>query len=115
MQLVGSFQSFGHFEKILSLPQYKDMGETSTMISPLDPKAKKFLESVIGELCDAFGSPYFNVNCDETFDLGKGRSKAYVDSVGKDKYYADHLIFLHDILKKCNKKMMMWGDIAARA
>ena len=112
MQLVGSFQSFGHFEKILALPQYKEMGETSTMISPLNPTAKKFLESVIGELCEAFGSPYFNVNCDETFDLGKGKSKAYVDSIGKDRYYADHIIFLHDVLKKHHKKMMMWGDIA---
>ena len=112
MHLIGSFQSFGHFEKILALPQYKSMGETSTLISPLDPKAKKFLENVIGELIDAFGSPYFNVNCDETFDLTKGKSKKYIDSIGAAKFYADHLKFLYDIVKKHNKKMMMWGDVA---
>lgn len=112
MQLVGSFQSFGHFNNILSLPQYQSMGETSTMISPLDPKAKHFLESVITEMCGAFSSPYFNVNCDETFDLGKGKSKKYTDSVGIAKFYADHLKFLYDVVKKNGKKLMMWGDIA---
>lgn len=112
MELVGSFQSFGHFNNILSLPKYQSMGETSTMISPLDPKARKFLSSVITELCGAFNSPYFNVNCDETFDLGKGKSKAYVDSVGVAKYYADHIKFLYDVLKKNHKQLMMWGDIA---
>lgn len=112
MQLVGSFQSFGHFSNILSLPQYQSMGETSTMISPLDPKARHFLESVITEMCGAFSSPYFNVNCDETFDLGKGKSKKYTDSVGVAKFYADHLKFLYDVVKKNGKKLMMWGDIA---
>lgn len=112
MQLVGSFQSFGHFSNILSLPQYQSMGETSTMISPLDPKAKHFLESVITEMCGAFSSPYFNVNCDETFDLGKGKSKKYTDSVGVAKFYADHLKFLYDVVKKNGKQLMMWGDIA---
>jgi len=112
MKLIGSFQSFGHFEKILALPQYKSMGETSTLISPLDPNAKKFLADVIGELCDAFSAPYFNVNCDETFDLGKGRSKSYVDSVGAAKFYADHLRFLYDVVKSHGKRMMMWGDVA---
>ncbi|WP_080058273.1 family 20 glycosylhydrolase [Spirosoma aerolatum] len=112
MQLVGSFQSFGHFANILSHPKYQPMGETSTMISPLDPKARAFLASVITELCGAFNSPYFNVNCDETFDLGKGKSKAYVDRVGVAKYYADHIKFLYDVLKKQHKQLMMWGDIA---
>lgn len=112
MQLIGSFQSFGHFDKILSLPQYRSMGETNTLISPLDPKAKMFLEEVIGELCDAFSAPWFNVNCDETFDLNKGRSKAYIDSIGPARFYSDHLKFLYDVVTKHHKKMMMWGDIA---
>lgn len=112
MQLIGSFQSFGHFDKILALPQYKSMGETNTLISPLDPKARKFLEEVIGELCDAFSAPWFNVNCDETFDLNKGRSKAYIDSIGPARFYSDHMKFLYDVVTKHHKKMMMWGDIA---
>ncbi len=112
MQLIGSFQSFGHFDKILSLPRYRSMGETSTLISPLNPGAREFLKSVIGELCDAFSGPYFNVNCDETFDLGKGKSKAYIDSIGPARFYADHIKFLYDIVQQHHKKLMIWGDIA---
>ncbi|WP_215239605.1 glycoside hydrolase family 20 zincin-like fold domain-containing protein [Dyadobacter helix] len=112
MKLIGGFQSFGHFEKILALPQYKSMGETGTLISPLDPKARQFLEDVIGELAEAFNAPWFNVNCDETFDLNKGKSKGYIDSIGADRFYADHLNFLYGVLKKHKKKMMLWGDVA---
>lgn len=112
MKLIGSFQSFGHFEKILALDQYRSMGETPSLISPLDPKARQFLKDVIGELCEAFSAEWFNVNCDETFDLNKGKSKAYIDSIGADRFYADHLNFLYDVLKGHNKKMMMWGDVA---
>lgn len=112
MQLIGSFQSFGHFEKILALPQYKSMGATSTLISPEDANAKKFLENVISEMCDAFSAPFFNVNCDETFDLGKGKSKPIVDSIGAAAFYANHVRFLYDIVKKKNKQLMVWGDIA---
>ncbi len=112
VQLAGSFQSFGHFEKILALPQYASLGATPNLISPLDPRARQFLADVIGELCDAFDSPWFNVNCDETFDLGQGTTKPYVDSFGKVKLYAEQLRFLYDVVKKHGKQMMMWGDFA---
>ena len=111
MQLIGSFQSFGHFEKILAYPQYRDMGATSTMISPLDPKAKLFLKTVLNEYVEAFNSPYFNVYCDETWDLGRGTTKAYADSIGIPRFYAEHINFLHGVLAKKNKKMMIAGDI----
>jgi hypothetical protein len=110
LQLIGSFQSFGHFENILSLPPYASMGATNTLIDPDDPKARKFLADVIGELCDAFSAPWFNVNCDETFDLGQGRTKSRVDSIGAAAFYAGHLQFLDSIVRSHGKKMMMWGD-----
>lgn len=111
MQLIGTFQSFGHFEKILSYPQYEDMGATSTMISPIDSKAKLFLKTVLEEYVDAFNAPYFNVFCDETWDVGRGTTKAYADSISIPRFYADHINFLHGILKEKNRKMMMAGDI----
>ncbi|WPV65201.1 glycoside hydrolase family 20 zincin-like fold domain-containing protein [Chitinophaga sp. LS1] len=114
MQLVGNFQSFGHFEKILALPQYRHMGESATLISPLDDSARIFLKDVIGELCDAFSAPWFNVNCDETFGIDKGRSAKYVDSVGIPKFYAGFLQLLYDVVKQHGKKMMMWGDMALK-
>ncbi|MBN9381410.1 MAG: family 20 glycosylhydrolase [Chitinophagaceae bacterium] len=110
MQLIGSFQSFGHFEKILSQPRYASLGATNTLINPSDPKAQKFLADVIGELCDAFSAPWFNVNCDETFDLGQGLTKPYVDTLGPAAFYAGHLKFLNQVVRSHGKSMMMWGD-----
>lgn len=111
MEVIGSFQCFGHFENILSLPRYSHLGDTPSMIAPLNPEAQEFLKTVIGELADAFSSSYFNINCDETWDLEKGKSKEYVKKVGADEFYARHIRFLYDLLKAKNKKVMMWGDI----
>lgn len=93
MEIIGSFQCFGHFEKILSLEKYAPLGDTPSMIAPLKPQAQAFLKSVIEELADAFSSDYFNINCDETWDLENGKSKEYVRRVGADKFYADHIRF----------------------
>lgn len=111
MEIIGSFQCFGHFEKILSLEKYASLGDTSSMIAPLNPQAQSFLKTVLEELADVFSSDYFNINCDETWDLENGKSKEYVHRVGPDKFYADHIRFLYGILKAKNKKVMMWGDI----
>lgn len=111
IEVIGSFQCFGHFENILSLPRYAHLGDTPSMIAPLNPEAQEFLKNVTGELADAFSSPYFNINCDETWDLEKGKSKEYVKKVGADEFYARHIRFLYDLLKAKNKKVMMWGDI----
>ena len=37
VQLMGNFQSLGHFEKIMAFPQYRHLGETDRMISPVIP------------------------------------------------------------------------------
>lgn len=114
MEVIGSFQCFGHFESILSISKYASMGETTSMISPLDAGARTFLKRNLEELCDAFSSEYFNINCDETWDLDKGRNQAYVSRVGAPKFYADHIKFLYDVLKRKGKKTMMWGDMVMK-
>lgn len=111
MEVIGSFQCFGHFENILSLPRYAPLADTPSMIAPLNPKAQQFLKTVISELADVFSSSYFNINCDETWDLEKGKSKEYVQKIGADEFYARHIRFLYDIVKAKNKNVMMWGDM----
>ena len=109
--LAGGFQSFGHFNNILSTPKYSHLGESGTLISPVNPESYKFLNDIYSEMVPAFKAPFFNINCDETFDLGKGASKKLVDSIGYAGVYYQHILKLHDILKKLNTKVMMWGDI----
>lgn len=114
IELIGSFQSFGHFEQILAHDRYRDLGDTESMISTTDPRARRFLEEVIGELCEAFPSDRFNVNCDETWDLGAGGSRERVEAVGKERFYAEHILFLREVLRKHGKQLMMWSDMVLK-
>lgn len=111
IMVIGGFQSFGHFNRILETPEYAHLGESGTLISPVLDESYKFLEDIYSEMIPAFDSPFFNINCDETFDLGKENSKALVDSIGYDGVYFQHIMKLYDIVKKYNKRVIMWGDI----
>jgi len=112
IKLIGNFQSFGHFEKILAYPQYRHLGEFNRMLSPVVPESYDLLADIYSEMAPAFSSKLFNVNCDETWDLGRGRTKDIVDSLGISRVYANHLNKIYKELKKHDKKMMMWSDIA---
>ena len=114
IQLVGNFQSFGHFEELLAHPALRSLGEADRMISPVRPEARQFLSEILDEIIPAFDAPYFNINSDETFDLGKGYSKQAVEQKGPTTVYTDHINWLHDQLKKHNVRMMLWADIVAK-
>ena len=114
IKLVGNFQSFGHFSKILSHPKFRPLGEADRMISPVLPQSKEFLKEVLDEVIPAFNAPYFNINSDETYDLGRDYSKQSVEKNGKGTTYAAHIKWLHSQLKKHGVRMMLWADIIAK-
>ena len=109
--VIGGFQSFGHFQKILETEKYAHLGESGSLISPVKPESYEFLENIYSEMIPAFHSDIFNINCDETFDLGKEDSKQLVDSLGYAEVYYRHITKLYNIVKKFNKRIIMWGDI----
>jgi hexosaminidase len=109
--VIGGFQSFGHFQKILETPEFANLGESGTLISPVNPVSYEFLGNIYDEMIPAFHSEIFNINCDETFDLGKEASKQLVDSIGYAEVYYQHIMKLYNIVKKHNKRIIMWGDI----
>ncbi len=112
IQLVGNFQSFGHMYHTLSDPFYYEMRETENVLCPIVPQTYQFLSKVYSEIVPAYSSNFFNINCDETFDLGEGKSKDLVDSIGIGAVYAMHINKVYDLLKPYHKTIMMWGDIA---
>lgn len=103
IEIIGAFQSFGHFEKTLSLPQYRGMGLSPNAIDPRSPAARNFLREVISELCAHSSSDYFCVFCDETFDI-----EGLPD---REELYASHLNFLDSLLASCGKRMIVCGDM----
>lgn len=112
IEIIGNQQAFGHAEKTLSIPYYRDMGENSWVLSPSVDKTYEFLRNVMAEVAPAYQSSLFNINCDEVYGLGEGPSKKMVDSIGKEGVYAYHIHQVAAMLETYHKRIMMWGDIA---
>ncbi|MDY0075838.1 MAG: glycoside hydrolase family 20 zincin-like fold domain-containing protein [Bacteroidales bacterium] len=111
VKLIGSYQSFGHMEETLIHPDYQHLAENEHIISPALPESYEFLSDVYSEIVPTFSGEYFNINCDETFGLGQGKSKEMVDSMGVEGVYLYHINKLNKMLIPYNKQILMWGDI----
>ena len=111
MELVGNFQSLGHFEKILSLPQFSHLGATERMLDPLNPEAVNFLGDIYREMAPAFSSDYFTPNLDEAWDLTRGGLTGAAEQLGPARIYADHVNRVDSMLLALGKKTIIWGDI----
>ncbi len=112
IDLMGNFQSFGHMAKILSNPFYAHLGDNGDILNPADERTYTFLSDLYSEMIPAYKSNFFNINCDETFGLGEGKSKAMADSIGESGIYAYHINRIDKLIKPYGKRIMMWGDIA---
>ena len=119
VRLVGSLASFGHMERILQLPEYSPLGEMQgfrdlpggTTLCPLDPGSIALMADLYEEFLPLLEARDFNVCCDETWELGKGRSKLEADRVGVGRLYLDFLLKLHELCLKHGKRMNAWADI----
>jgi len=85
--------------------------ENGFTINPLDPRSLRLIEGLFDELLPHFQSNLFNVGCDETFDLGQGKSKAECEKRGKERVYLDFLLEIHRDVAQRGKQMQFWGDI----
>ncbi|MEI7834637.1 MAG: hypothetical protein WCJ56_15740, partial [bacterium] len=63
------------------------------------------------EFLPNFRSKLFNIDADETWDLGKGKSAARVAEVGIGRVYLEHLLHVRELAEKYGRKIMFWGDI----
>lgn len=130
IDLVPNQNSLGHFERWLKLPRYNDLAECpnggartpwNTILehafglNPSDPRCLALLRELYAELLPNFSSRQFNVGCDETIDLGQGRSRELVASRGGGRGYLDFLLQIHRLVTGHGRTMTFWGDIACAA
>jgi len=112
VQLMGSFQSLGHFKEILKIPNFTHLGASERMLKPGDPAAKSFLMENYDDLIPAFNHPMFNINADEAYDLERGpRLKKLADSMGVGQIYLNHVKPLLQHIIDQGKTPAMWGDM----
>ncbi len=58
-----------------------------------------------------FSSKKFNIGCDETFELGMGRSKSLVAEKGKARVYLDFFLKVCSLAKAQGRTVQFWPDI----
>jgi len=122
LRLVGSLASFGHLEKILALKRYRRLAEMpgfrnlpgGTTLCPGDPGSIKLLTELYSEFVPLFEAEDFNVCCDETWELGRGRSKRRAARIGAARVYLDFLLKIHRLCRKHGKRMNAWADMVLK-
>jgi len=126
VELIPSLATFGHLYEVLRSKSFNELCELDNsqggeysfcdrmVHSTLDVTNEgsiKLVEEMLMQYIPLFTSDTFNICCDETFDLGKGKSKVKADEVGVARIYIEFLNKVIDIVKKKNKKVMFWGDV----
>lgn len=125
VDLVPNQNSFGHMDRWVKLPRYRALAEapdgfeypwggrceTGFSLCPEDPRSLRLIKGLYEELLPHFTSRLFNVGCDETFELGMGRSKAACERRGKERVYLDFLLKIHRLVRAHGRTMQFWGDI----
>ncbi len=113
VELVPNQNSFGHMERWLKHAPYAGLGEMpdGSDLCPVDPGSIALLADMYDDLLPNFSSMQCNVGCDETWSLGKGRSKAACEEHGVGRVYLNFLLDIHKILQRHGRVMQFWGDI----
>lgn len=122
IEFIPSLSTFGHLFELLNQEEYSNlrvlkdykakanfwadrMGRHT--LDPTNPKCIELIKSILDQYIPNFKSKYFNICCDETFDLnwfkehGQEPSELYVKFVNQ----------IIDYVKSKGKTAMMWGDI----
>jgi len=114
VDFIPIFQTIGHWENILIDENYWKYGEFpgSNSLNVSNENIYPMLDEMIGEMCEAFDTDYFHVAADESWDVGKGASKNYVEETGIAKAYLKHYLKIYDLVKKHGKKhVIIYHDI----
>jgi hexosaminidase len=127
VELVPNQNSFGHLERWFMHDRYRALAETDGGVElpwgevtqhpfTLAPSAEalEFLDGLYRELLPNFTSARFNVGCDETYDLGLGRSRARVEQVGRPRVWLDFVRDIHALAGRHGRSIQVWGDTVRR-
>ncbi len=123
VELAANQNGFGHMERWLKRSEYRDLaeapdgwktswGETwkAGVLYP-DERSLRFVLDLYRELRPCFSSKRININFDETFELGKGRSKVRVEREGRARVYFEFLRAVVDELHRDGADVLFWGDV----
>lgn len=127
IELVPSISTFGHHYMTLRTRSFLALGEFPEQADRAysfierqehhtmninHPDALTLSQHLIDAYLDVLSSTYFNIGGDETFDLGKGRSRDQSQGLDVPHMYASYVERLCDYVERNGHRAMLWGDIA---
>lgn len=112
--IIPQQQTFGHLHHALKLELYADLAETTHghVLAPGQRGSLEFTRGIFAEIDSLFPSPFVHLGADETFELGKGRTRPDVDARGIGPVYVDYLREIVNTVRQPGKRYLFWGDIA---
>src|SRR5262249_12670656 len=107
VELVPNLQSLGHMERLLSLREYEPLAQTDARwpLAWAEPATYRLLADLYDDFLPNFRSPLFCADCDEPWDLGRGRSKALADALGPGGLLLDHVKKLDEMTRAHRKQL----------
>ena len=129
IDFVPSLASFGHLYELLRTKSYEDICELENAagkpfsfwekmqhhtVNVADERSFEVVKRMLDEYLPLFSSKLVNICADETFDLGKGRSKELAEKIGTDRMYLEFLKKLCEYIVAKGKVPMFWGDIICK-
>ncbi|MBS1371086.1 MAG: family 20 glycosylhydrolase [Lentisphaeria bacterium] len=123
IELVPNLNSFGHLGRWLGMEEYRHLAESpepwyfeawdAWYQATLTPgkEALAFIDRLYAEFLPNFTSGILNVGCDETMELGQGRSRELCTQRGLHRVYLDYLAELVKLAGKYGRRVQFWGDI----
>jgi hypothetical protein len=124
IELTPFQNSFGHFERWLKHARYKALAECpdgfqrpdgthreATTLDPTNPASLALIAELYAELLPNFSSRRLHIGGDETWELGKGRSRAEVERHGLARVYFDYLRQLKELAASHGRTALYFGDM----
>jgi len=122
IDFVPSLSSFGHLFELLEMEEYRHLRVLKDYkrdpnfwqarmhhhtIDPRQPESFELIKDLIDQYMPLFSSNYFNICCDETFDL----KRCGLTEKEEGQLYVEFVKKIIEYVRSKGKTVMMWGDI----
>jgi hexosaminidase len=126
IDLVPNENGFGHMTEWLKRPEYQELKECpegftiwgshrpSSTLDVTNPKSFELVKKMYEDMLPYFKSKYFNMNFDEPYELGHGKSAELCQKIGEGRAYVNYFNQLASVVKGLGKTPFLWGDFLIR-